>query len=99
MKFEDWPLHDAVFQDVKVDWKERTCTWHIMAFVDRTKDAVPCRLLWRGLRKLILSIENPWGPSIFINGQRSEPNGIYSIEIQSGDVITIEADTATFVRE
>jgi hypothetical protein len=98
MKFEDWPLHDAVFQEAHVDWKNRTCTLQILAFVDRTADAVPCRLIWQGLRKLLLPVENPWGPSVFINRQWSEANGKYSIEMQSGDVVTIEADTATFVR-
>ncbi len=97
LKFEDWPLHDAVFQEVYVDWKKRTCTFHILAFVDRTADAIPCRLIWQGLRKLLLPIENPCGPSIFMNRQWSETDGTYSIEIQSGDVVTIEADTANFV--
>jgi len=35
---------------------------------------------------------------MFINRQWSERDGRYSIEVQSGDVMTIEADLPEFIR-
>ena len=98
MPFEDWPLHDAVLKELRVDWENRTCTVHVLAFVEPRHDAAPCQLIWRGLRRLIVPAEYPWGRSIFINRQWIERNGCYSIEVQSGDVLAIEADSPEFIR-
>ena len=31
--FEQWPLHDAVLREVRVDWIAHTCTFFVHAFV------------------------------------------------------------------
>jgi hypothetical protein len=40
----------------------------------------------------------PWGESLHINGQRRAEDGRFLIEIQTGDVIEIEADSFEFRR-
>jgi len=99
MKFEELPLHDAVLRDVVVDWKNQSCRVHVSAFVDRTAAAVPCTLTWTAVREVRVPMLSPWGPSIFINSQSKEGSGRYLIEVQSGDVIVIEADHGVFERD
>jgi len=98
VNFEDWPLHDAVLQTVAVAWEESTCTMQVLAVGDPTKNAVPCRLTWRGVSGVKIPMAAPWGRSVFINTHQLDSPHRYLIEVQSGDTIAIEAESATLQR-
>ncbi len=98
VNFEDWPLHDAVLQDVSVDWEERTCTVRLLVFLDPKKNAVPCLAIWQGVSGVEIPMAAPWGRSIHINAQRRDGTNRFLIEVQSGDTIAIEAASATLRR-
>src|SRR4051794_39271938 len=89
--FDEWRLHDAVVYEIVVDWNQRTCRMTAAAFMERGAAAVPCVLLWTGVRSARISIEEPWGPSAYVNSQKQEGR-VFRIEMQSGDDIVIEAD-------
>lgn len=99
MDFETWPLHDAVLREVVVDWAARKCCMRVYAFVKQDESAVPCTLIWGGVKHVDIPIRMPWGPSVHINSQRLTASELYSIEVQSGDMIVIEASSATFDRD
>jgi hypothetical protein len=90
--FEDWPLHDAVLHELRVDWSGRTCTIYVRAFLSPEREAEPCRIRCSSLRSITVPHRAPWGESLHINGQRRAPDGRYLIEVQSGDVIEIDAE-------
>jgi hypothetical protein len=96
--FERWPLHDAVLREVRVDWTAHTCTFFVHAFLWPGRDAVPCLLHATSLRALVMPHRAPWGESLHINGQRRAEDGRFLIEMQTGDVIEIEADSFEFRR-
>ncbi|MDB6023819.1 MAG: hypothetical protein JWM68_42 [Verrucomicrobiales bacterium] len=90
-QFSSLPLHDAILQELRLDWKHRTCTASILAFMDRTKDAVARQILWHDVSEAFIPHQNPWGPSVFINSASVDLDGIFTIEMQSGDQIQIQA--------
>ena len=99
LPFVDWPLHDAVLREIVVDWKSQSCRIHVSAFLEPNARAVPCTLTWRGVKEVRVPMFQPWGRSIFINSQAKESPNRYLIEVQSGDVIIIEADEGGFERD
>tara|TARA_R100000789_G_scaffold14405_1_gene17788 strand:+ start:198 stop:530 length:333 start_codon:yes stop_codon:yes gene_type:complete len=92
--FEAWPLHDAVAGSLCVDWVERTCVLDLSVFFDPSQRARPAVVIWRSVRSVSLSRENPWGPSASVNDQRIETDQTFVIEMQSGDEIRVVAESA-----
>jgi hypothetical protein len=99
LSFEDLPLHDAVLREVVVDWKNRSCRVHVSAFLDPGAAAVPCTLTWTDVKEVRVPMFCPWGSSVSINRQAKEGSTRYLIEVQSGDVIVIEAADGVFERD
>ncbi|MGD1001703.1 MAG: hypothetical protein ABSA67_13500 [Candidatus Brocadiia bacterium] len=90
------PLHDAVLYCLRVDWSSRTCTADMSAFVDGLNHwAQPRRLTWKKIQEVVIPLREPWGPSEQINSARQE-EGAYLVEMQSGDVIRIVAESIEF---
>jgi hypothetical protein len=89
--FDEAYLHDAVLKEFRVHWDSRTCEVHVSAFLDVGKAAVPCVIRGQGIRSVTIPHHSPWGESRFINGHRRSPDGRFLIEVQSGDVIEIDA--------
>lgn len=96
MEFEDWPLHDAVLTQVSLDWQSGTCAIFAACFVDPRAPARPCRLEFTSVRGVSVQRLAPWGRSVHINGHRRDPGGLFEIEVQSGDLIVIDAESASF---
>jgi hypothetical protein len=94
-EFETWPLHDAVLGPLTLDWETRTCRLELAVFFHRGESAQPAVIEWRGVSALRVSRDDPWGPSVYVNGQRREGERSYVIEVQSGDEIRVTADSAT----
>lgn len=84
---ETLELHDATLVAVHLSWADGTC---IMTLKDSKLS--DCTLTFFGVSNLVLPHANPWGPSCFINSACQRSKGKYEIEMQSGDVFTIEAN-------
>ena len=96
MSFDEWPLHDAVIYDICVDWESHTCRIKAAVFLQRGAAAVRCVLSWTGVRSVRLSMEEPWGPSVFVNS-KSRKGRVFRIEMQTGDDILIAADSCAMM--
>lgn len=83
---QDIDLHDATLLAVQVDWEDGTCTAEI-----RHGTAGSCVLRFSAVSHLTLPRKQGWGPSVSINSFSRASSGLYEIEMQSGDVIEIEA--------
>lgn len=96
--FDDVDLHDAVLREVRILWKARMCELYMSVLLDTGKSAVPCVLRGQGLQSISIPHHSPWGDSVFINRQSRAPDGRFLIEVQSGDVIEIEATSLSLFR-
>jgi hypothetical protein len=90
VSFDALPLHDAQVEAVHLDWKTKTCTIALHVFLTRGDRATPHRLTFFEVRSLTLPHEEPWGPSFYVN-EGSYGDGIFRIQMQSGDTIEIVA--------
>ena len=96
-------LHDAVVDEVSVTWGQRA---KVKITLKPSKvyfaSGVPIYIVGNRLRMLVCPQENPWGPSDFVNevterlGSAGETVSL-NIEMQSGDVIALEAESFDIV--
>jgi DNA polymerase I-like protein with 3'-5' exonuclease and polymerase domains len=89
---EDFDLHDATLVAVHLTWADGTCVMMI-----RHSQLSDCTLTFNGVSNLVLPRTQPWGPSRSINSISQQIKGQYVIEMQSGDMIRIEAGDAKLV--
>jgi hypothetical protein len=87
---EDFDLHDATLVDVHLEWAEGACTMTLRRSVLQN-----CYLKFTGVSQLSLPRAQPWGPSQSINAAYMRNTGQYEIEMQSGDLIQIDASALT----
>lgn len=92
IEFGELYLHDAVLKRLEFDWEARTVTVALAVFHPRAEAAIASILAFSGVRHASIPLEDPWGPSIFVNGSSFSPPDLYKIEVQSGDVIEIRAE-------
>lgn len=83
---EDFDLHDATLVTVHLVWADGTCIMTI-----RHSQSPDCTLAFTGVSNLTLPRTQPWGPSQSINSASQRNKGQYEIEMQSGDLIKIDA--------
>ena len=83
---EDFDLHDATLVAVHMAWADGTCVMTV-----RHGQLSDCMLTFTGVLNLVLPHNQPWGPSQSINSISQRIKGHYEIEMQSGDVLMIEA--------
>ena len=83
---EDFGLHDATLVSVHFVWAEGTCIVAVEHSV-----LSDCTLTFTGVSNLVLPRTQPWGRSQSINSASRRNEQQYEIEMQSGDVITIDA--------
>jgi hypothetical protein len=94
-EIDSLPLHDALLESSNLSWQTALCTLQINVFLQRGGNAKPCKLRFSGLTQLHVPKQQPWGPSVSINGAKFE-NGSVQIEMQSGDTISIVATEMEF---
>ena len=90
--FEKLPLHDAVLRTVQVDWAARSCVLTL-----DTSEADNCQLIFNGITELAIPRHEPWGPSVSINSLACRGPTRFTIEMQSGDVLGIDAAIWQFI--
>jgi hypothetical protein len=90
VEMDDRTLHDAVLQRIEVDWETGTVVL-MLSLVGY----IPVELRCTQLISLVAPRRAPWGESPSINAIAGpEPVGDHhriAIEMQSGDVIVLEA--------
>jgi hypothetical protein len=88
---EDVDLHDATLVALRVNWADGTC-------VAELKHGMlgGCVLTFSAVSHLTLPRKQSWGRSISINSFSMSSRGQYEIEMQSGDLIKIEASAMVF---
>lgn len=84
------PLHDAILREVCFAWEAGCCTLNVMT-VDGER-----QLVFTGVSELNVDKQQPWGPSASINAARKCGLNRFEIELQSGDVMRLQASGWTF---
>lgn len=87
---EDVDLHDATLTAILVSWADGTCVADI-----QHGTLGNCVLTFSAVSHLSLPRRQPWGRSVSINSFSVPSSGHYEIEMQSGDLIRIEAADMT----
>jgi hypothetical protein len=95
--FSALPLHDALLDRIVIDWDARSCLLHLRAFLDTAGDAQPCIICFRETTGVTAPHQAPWGESVHVNRLWAEV-GTFFIEMQSGDVIRIDAEAVELSR-
>jgi hypothetical protein len=86
MRFETLPIHDAVLAAIYISWEAARCDLRL-----RPVGVATHLLVFEGFTNIELPRRESWGPSSSINAVRQPQEGIFEIELQSGDTIRIEA--------
>ncbi|MCS0659599.1 hypothetical protein [Massilia terrae] len=86
MTFNSLPLHDAVLAAIYISWEEARCDLWL-----RPVDLPPHLLVFEGFMNIELPRRESWGPSSSVNSLAQPHEGLFEIELQSGDTIRIDA--------
>jgi hypothetical protein len=96
-EFLEWPLHDAILHSIRFDWEARRCVIVLDAVLAQEQEAKRCQVEFERVTNLNVPCKAPWASSVHINGQ-SIAGREFVIEMQSGDEIHVEADSASLVQ-
>lgn len=91
MKFEDLKLHDATINSISYLWEAKALTVNGEFFSKEKGKIVSFTLSFNAVTCVSIPHQESWGASSCINGIEFTAPTKHSIEMQSGDVITIEA--------
>ena len=91
---EALPLHDATLRTIRLAWAEGRCVLELSL-----AGAPSCELIFTGVSELHVPRHNSWGPSVSVNAVRKVQDNRFEIEVQSGDVLQIEATAWSFNAE
>ena len=84
--FEALQLHDAILRSLQLDFAAGTVTAAL-----EPVEASELILVFSGVTGVNAPRDQPWGPSASVNTLRQPSPFQYEIEMQSGDVLVIEA--------
>ena len=96
MKFENLGLHDATIKAISYLWEDKTLTINGKCYSEKIDGFVDFTLRFNAVTCVSIPHQEKWGTSSSINGTRLTTPKKYSIEIQSGDEIAIEAEDFKF---
>lgn len=94
MTFGDLPLHDAVLSAIHISWEADRCDLRVQPVGTRSHV-----LVFEGFTALEFPKQAPWGPSSSINVVRESQRGCFEIELQSGDVLRVQAPHWSYSEE
>ena len=86
MTFGDLPLHDAVLSAIHISWESNRCDLRVQP-VGTTSHV----LVFEGFTALEFPKQEHWEPSPSIYVVREPQRGCFEIELQSGDVLRVQA--------
>jgi hypothetical protein len=87
-------LHDATLKAVRIAWAEGRCVLELSS-----SKAPSCELIFTGVSELHVPRHYPWGPSVSVNAVRRVKDHTFEVEVQSGDILRIEATAWSFNAE
>jgi hypothetical protein len=91
MTFNSLPLHDAVLASIHISWEAAWCELRL-----RPVGLPSHLLLFEGFTNIELPRRESWGPSSSIHALAKPHEGLFEIELQSGDTVRIEASHFAF---
>lgn len=95
MSIEKLPLHDAVIEQISIDWRSSRVELELLVFTDLSKPASSHKLVFQDLKEFQCSRTDEWGPSSSIL-EVTYSDARYLIKVQSGDEISISAGAYEF---
>jgi hypothetical protein len=91
MTFNSLPLHDALLAAIYISWEAARCDLRLRPV------GLPSHLLvFEGFTNIELPRRESWGPSSSVNSLAQPQEGLFEIELQSGDTIRIQASYWAF---
>lgn len=93
MRFSDLPVHDATLCSIHVSYESRRCELEL-----RLVGSDVHVLLFDGFSELRVPRREPWGSSCSVNAARQAAPQVYELELQSGDVVRVEAPSWKFAK-
>ena len=91
MTFNSLPFHDASLAAIYISWEATRCDLRLRPV------GLPSHLLvFQGFMNIEFSRREVWGPSSSVNSLVQPQEGLFEIELQSGDTIRIEASHWAF---
>lgn len=90
--FDSLPLHDATLISLEVLWEQSVARLHLNVWSVAEGRSVPRVLHFSGVKAVQIPMARPWGPSGSVNSA-SWVAGMYNIEMQSGDIISVSAES------
>lgn len=91
MEFADLPLHDAMLSSIHVSYEAERCDLVLRVVGGGLYD-----LVFEGFRSLDFPRREPWGRSCSVNAVRQIAAQSYELELQSGDLLRVEAELWAF---
>lgn len=87
-------MHDASFTSIELDWESGTC-------IARFRGGPyilggPFLLRWTDVSDVHIPRTFSWGASVSVMSAAENPPGSFTLQLQSGDVITVKAGSVTF---
>ena len=92
--FSSLPLHDATLKSFHFEWADGRCIFEL-----DTVDAGVRELVFSGVTNLDVPRLMPWGRSASVNSTRQVGLRSFEIELQSGDILKVQADGWQFGSE
>lgn len=91
MTFDTLPLHDASLEAIYINWEAARCDLRL------TPVGLPSHLLvFEGFTNIDLPRRESWGSSSSVNTLAQPHEGLFEIELQSGDTIRVQASHWAF---
>ena len=94
MSLDELPLHDAVLSAVHINWETARGELEL-----RPVGSKPHSLVFEEFVSIELPRRETWGRSASVNAARQIGPGLFEIELQSGDILRIEAPRWTYVED
>ncbi len=79
-------LHDATLDSLNLDWETGEVVMHV-----RLVGGIAAELLFHSIKSVLVPRHQPWGRSASINAAKTVAEGMYELEMQSGDLLRLEA--------
>jgi hypothetical protein len=92
--FATLSLHDATLKGLHLSWADGRCSLEFDTVEDGMRE-----LVFSGVTEMHVPRTMPWGPSVSVNTTRQIGADLFEVNLQSGDVLKIQANGWQFGSE
>ena len=96
MEFENLRLHDATVTSIDYKWEDKSVSVVGERYDFISKKVLEFRILFTSVKLLTIPHAEDWGPSNSILETTKLNEAEYQIQMQSGDLIVINAESFAF---